>query len=177
MHDIAIALSYLHKLEILHRCLTSNNILIRSGPVAKISDLMMTKYDKINSLGSPSRVHTYNTPSHSAYTAPEVLQDTSKYYKQSDVFSWGVISIHLLSKQKPTPLLQQRLIDTKYVVVPEMERRDHELTRIDPDHPLILLTLYAIKDNYMYRPSANQLCDFIDCIKDTTNLNRKYSVG
>lgn len=69
-------------------------------------------------------------------------------------------SIHMLSKQSPNPLFPW--IDkgeNVYVLVPEVGRRHRDLNRIAPDHPLLKLTLHSIKDNYMYRPTANELCD------------------
>ena len=47
-HDISLALVYLHSNHVIHRDLTGNNVLILTGPRAKITDFGMSKLATVN---------------------------------------------------------------------------------------------------------------------------------
>ena len=52
------------------------------------------------------------------------------------------------------------------VPVPELERRQADINRIAPTHPLLPLALDCIKDKEKQRPSAAQLCQRLAALKE-----------
>ena len=50
--------------------------------------------------------------------------------------------------------------------VPEVERRQNHINKIDPSHPLLQIALDCLKDEDVERPSAQQLCDRVAALKE-----------
>ena len=100
-HDITLALSYLHSNEIIHRDLSSNNVLlIGAGNRAKVTDFGMAKLFNINqSAMTPLTM----CPGTLAYMSPEALDDPPIYTKKLDTFSFGVLDIQIITRQFPDP--------------------------------------------------------------------------
>ncbi len=70
IHDICLALSYLHSNNIIHRDLSSNNILLISDCRAKVTDFGMAK---LRELSPPGTVTT--VPGTEVYMGPETVSD------------------------------------------------------------------------------------------------------
>ena len=71
-HDIALALAFLHDNRILHRDLSSNNVLlIGAGIRAKVTDFGMSKLTELN----PRMTGLTKCPGTPAYMSPEALSD------------------------------------------------------------------------------------------------------
>jgi hypothetical protein len=51
--------------------------------------------------------------------------------------------------------------------VPEIERRQNHISRVDPNHPLLPIALDCLKDADGERPSAQQLCERVAALKET----------
>jgi N-acetylneuraminic acid mutarotase len=51
--------------------------------------------------------------------------------------------------------------------VPEIERRQNHISRVDPNHPLLPIALNCLKDADGERPSAQQLCERVAALKET----------
>ena len=125
-HDVAQALSHLHHHKVLHRDLSSNNVLLIGSHRAKVTDFGMARL-----LGANTRLTQTHCPGTNGYMPPEALEDPPKYSTQLDVFSCGVLMVQLVTRLWPNPgprthvvqvndphfLLQQVL-----AVVPELER-------------------------------------------------------
>ena len=99
LKDVALALSYLHQHDppIIHRDLSANNVLLTRGMTAKISDLGMAKHLFPTSLNQTLT----ETPGNANYMPPETKVANPCYDTKVDVFSYGVLMIHLFTAQWP----------------------------------------------------------------------------
>ena len=75
LHDVALGLNYIHshKPSIIHRDLSSNNVLLASSMKAKISDLGVAKLLNLTPLQISQVVHNTHAPGTAAYMPPEAL--------------------------------------------------------------------------------------------------------
>ena len=166
LHNVAIGLCYLHSQTppIIHRDLSSNNVLLTPNMNAKISDLGVAR---ILSLTPLQFSHMTQTPGTPAYMPPEVMVANPKYDTSIDVFSFGVMIVHVLSGQWPEPQVGPNKIDPeteRLVPVSEAERREIFLDFIGRDHPLMNLIIKCIDNNHKHRPSAS------NAVKQLTEL-------
>lgn len=101
LQDVSKGLYYLHNLTppIMHRDLSSNNILLKSG-VAKISDFIVSKVTLPDCSRSDSTLTRY--PGTIAFMPPET--NTDNYGLPIDIFSFGCIVCHVVSQQYPQPM-------------------------------------------------------------------------
>ena len=157
LYDVAQGLNYLHNQypPIIHRDLTSNNILLTSNMIAKISDLGVAKIvDK-----SPLQVsHMTQTPGTPAYMPPEVMIANPTYDASVDEFSYGILMIHVLSGQWPEPQVEPNRVEgNKLVPVSEADRRRNFIEMIDDSHPLMELLLRCISNNPQLRPHSGEI--------------------
>ena len=170
-HDITLALSFLHSNSIVHRDLSSNNVLLIGNIRAKVTDFGMARLGDLN----PQATHVTFTmcPGTDVYMPPEAVDDKPVYTEKIDCFSSGVIIIQILTQQFPKP--GDRLItvnDPRYpqgalkLRVPEVERRQNHIREIDPNHPLLQIALDCLKDRDIDRPSAQQLFDRVVALKE-----------
>ena len=151
-HDIALALSYLHSRNIIHRDLSSNNVLMLCGQRAKVSDFGMAKlYSKhdINAFCPGTRV----------YMPPEVFT-SHKYTDKVDCFSFGMLVIQVITRSWPSPT-------TNMVPQSEFYRRVNDIAKIPDGHVLRDVARLCLNDCEQYRPSARDLCSIIDILQNT----------
>ena len=182
-HGIALALAYLHSNGIIHRDLSSNNVLlIGPGNRAKVTDFGMSKLADANPRMTPMTM----CPGTLAYMPPEALKDPPVYSKKLDCFSFGVLGVQITTRQFPNPGARFRMIDitdpripsvTVYVPVPEVERRRSHIDLVDPAHPLLPVALDCLKDRDRERPSAQELCNRLAALKDTTQYGESVQQG
>ena len=171
-HDIALALSYLHSNDIIHRDLSSNNVLlIGVGNRAKVTDFGMAKlFDTNRSTMTPQTM----CPGTQAYMSPEALDDPPVYTKKLDTFSFGVLGIQIITRKFPNPDPRTKKVrdprDPKrrlQEVVPEAERRNSHICLINPAHPLLPMATACLSYNEEDRPSAQELCHRLAALKET----------
>ena len=169
-HDIALALAYLHSNGIIHRDLSSNNVLlIGAGNRAKVTDFGMAKlFD-----ASCSTMTKTMCPGTLAYMSPEALDDSPVYTNKLDTFSFGVLGIQIITRQFPDPDPRTKKVqdprDPKrrlQEVVPEIERRKLHIGLIDPTHPLLPMATDSLSYNEEDRPSAQDLCHRLAALKE-----------
>ncbi|XP_064404358.1 uncharacterized protein LOC135349706 [Halichondria panicea] len=174
-HDIAQALAFLHSNGIIHRDLSSNNVLLIAGSRAKVTDFGMSKFRDIN----VTRLATMTTcPGTPAFMSPEALNQPPVYTEKLDNFSFGVLLVQTTTRQfpKPTdpfeniqvpnPRNPGGIVEAK-LPIPELERRQAHMSLIEPTHPLLPIARHCLKDRDVERPSSQQLCQTLDALKRT----------
>ena len=171
LHDIALALAYLHSNDIIHRDLSSNNVLlIGTGNRAKVTDFGMAKLFNINRATMTPLSICPGTP---VYMSPEALDDPPVYTKKLDTFSFGVLGVQIMTRQSPDPGPHTKKVqdpcDPKrrlQEVVPETERRKSHIDLIDPTHPLLPIATNCLSYSQEDRPSAQDLCHRLASLKE-----------
>ena len=164
--DVALGLRYLHTRNppIIHRDLSSNNVLLSKGMRGKIGDLGTAR------LVDPRRQSRMTTaPGTLHFMAPEALEAVTsiRYGKELDVFSFGCVMLHTLSHEWPTP--SQAVIinpDTGLVTGgrTEVERRSQYFERIDRSRSNVLIPLIesCLSNLPKNRPSIVRVCDQLE---------------
>jgi serine/threonine-protein kinase TNNI3K len=74
-HDITLALSFLHSNGIVHRYLSSNNVLLRGNILAKVTDFGMAKLGNVNP--QATRYTFTMCPGTGVYMPPDAVKDVS----------------------------------------------------------------------------------------------------
>ena len=147
--NVAMGLAHLHYNDIAHGDLSSNNVLISGGSVAKIADSGMA--DIFKGTLSIGRKKEFN----SAYVPISPQTPGPKLDFKTDVFSLGVLIVQILTREVPCP-------DGKAAT--EISRRHNHISLISKNHPLLNVLLRCLGDNSKKRPDMLKVC------KDLTNL-------
>ena len=172
-HDIAMALTFLHANGIVHRDLSSNNVLLISNVRAKVTDFGMAKLDGFNP--GASRHSFTMCPGADVYMPPEAVQDQPVYSEKIDCFAFGVIVVQMLTRQFPKPGDRMQRLEVNHprlprgtlmVCIPEVDRRQNHISQVDPNHSLLPISLDCLKDRDVERPSAQQICERIASLKE-----------
>ena len=148
---------YLHgkKPKIIHRDLSANNILLTSDMKAKIADLGLAKI--LNATPAQSRC-----PGTVAYMPPEALVQNPEYCTEIDVFSYGVLAIHILCGKWPHPDEPKRQNnDGTLEACSEYERREKYIDGLGSNHPMIRLIETCLSDNRTKRPNAEAILGYV----------------
>ena len=160
LHDVALGLCYLHcqTSPIIHRDLSSNNVLLTPNMTAKISDLGVARILNLTPLQISRLTQTPGTP---AYMPPEVMLANPNYNTSIDEFSYGILMIHILSGQWPEPQIGPNRTgpNGRLIPVTEAERREVFLRAIGNDHPLMDLILKCINNHPKSRPHATEIAE------------------
>ena len=161
LHDIAKGLQHLHNHKphaIIHRDLTASNVLLHSNGVAKISDFGNSRIVDLH--GTPELL-TRN-PGTADYMPPEAESDS--YNNKLDVFSYGHLAIHIITKERPYPLLSATYGQKgKLLARNEVERRQHYLKEVSAaldqgnQHPLYLIIVKCLENEPESRPSCEEI--------------------
>lgn len=155
--DIAHGLQYLHSQDppIIHRDLTTNNVLLTNDLHAKIADLGMSK------LLTPEVQKLTNVPGNESHMPPEARVADGQHYamlsadkaKKLDVFSFGNVVINLLTGEFPVadPDIGRRRT--------EVQRRKHLLDKIQEskEKDLVHRCLNNVPDR---RPTIDEVVNF-----------------
>ena len=171
-HDVSLALSFLHSNKIIHRDLSSNNVLLRGNILAKVTDFGMARLGDINP--QATRFTSTMCPGTDVYMPPEAVQDKPVYTEKIDCFSFGVIIVQTLTRQFPKPGDRLERVELNHpgirkksvlVEVSEIDRRQNHISQVDPNHSFLPIALDCLKDEGSERPSAHQLCERIADLK------------
>ena len=96
LEDVASGLLYLHKMQppVIHRDLTSKNVLLTSSLVAKITDMGNSRIVDMRP-GQMARTLT-EFPGTLVYMPPEALDDRHRYGPSLDIFSFGHLALYTI---------------------------------------------------------------------------------
>ncbi|KAF9641912.1 kinase-like protein, partial [Thelephora ganbajun] len=129
---IAKGLGYLHSCDVIHGDLKGANILVDATGNPRIVDFGLTAVARdINSYAS-STDGQGNTP---RYTAPEILGNSGRYSKESDVFSFGMVMTEVFTGKVPFNNLAITTVVTSIVLGKRPKR---------PSHPSLTDYLWAL---------------------------------
>ena len=155
--DVAHGLEYLHAIDIIHGNLTATNVLVKEGR-AKICGAMSLQLRTTNAElsrypGAPGSM-------------PRRSFSHSDYDEAIDCFSFGVLGIHVTTRELPKPRTQ--LHDE----CSEVERYEESLHSVPKGHLLLPLILKCLNDEGYQRPSAAKLCEeLLDMINTSDYRN------
>ena len=160
LYDVALGLCYLHSQTppIIHRDLSSNNVLLTPNMAAKISDLGVARILNLTPLQVSRMTQTPGTP---AYMPPEVMVANPKYDTSVDEFSYGIMMIHMFSGRWPEPQVGPNRTepDGRLIPVTEAERREVFLRTIGNDHHLMDLILKCINNHPRARAHTSEIVE------------------
>ena len=168
--DISLGLQFLHGRNIIHRDLSSNNVLLTKHLTAKIADLGVAKV--IDPDGSKS---FSVAPGTQHFLPPDVFSDSDKshYGKPIDVFSLGCIMIHVTTHEWPAPLPA-----TQYnpelrgkVAFSEVDRRKAYLDQIQELPELKVLIENCLDDGPKMRPDITKMVNDLGKLRLTYQKN------
>ena len=159
--EVALGLCYLHEFSppIIHHDLSSNNILLTTSMTAKISDLGVAKILDV-SPGRAARMTHTQAPGTPAFMPPEAMLARPKYTSKVDMFSFGVLVVHILSGEWPMPsegYAEDPNNPNGVVLVTEFERRRESIDRIGEGHPLLGLIEPCLSNVASRRPDAAEV--------------------
>ena len=148
IRDTCYGLEFLHSQNIIHRDLSSNNILLTKHLVAKISDLGMAKV-----IPPGLQKHT-QAPGTVVFMPPEALSVNPQYGKPIDVFSVGCVCVHVISMEWPIP---SDKIGAKNIVLSEIQRRKQYFSTFVKYPSLEQLVKRCLQDEPEQRPVIEEV--------------------
>ena len=168
---VALGLRYLHEHSppIIHRDLSSNNILLTASLSAKISDLGVAKILNLSPSQITQKMFT-KAPGTPCYMSPEALYSKPNYTSKIDSYSFGVLILHVLCGRWPFPTeLYRPDPDDPDTLVPvtEVDRRKEFLQQIGDDHPLSGLVHQCLSNTPRKRPEAVKILQQISTVMST----------
>ena len=173
-HDVTLALSFLHSNGIVHRDLSSNNVLMIGNIRAKVTDFGMARLGDMNPRAT--QLTFTMCPGTDVYMPPEAVKDKPVYSEKIDCFSFGVIAVQTMTRLFPQPGDRRKEVEVAGLGllekrISEQERRQNHISKVDPNHPLKAIALSCLKDKDDERPSAEVICRRIASVK----RSHKYS--
>ena len=154
--DVSHGLQYLHAHNVVHRDLSSNNILLTKFLTAKISDLGVAKF-----ITADDKMSQTANPGTRVFMPPEAVSSSPHYGKPVDVFSLGCVMIHTLTHMYPVPADQviTDSITQEMKALSEVQRRENYFVAIPSSavscRPLIQKCLNNTPGT---RPPVSEIC-------------------
>jgi len=166
LHDISLGIRYLHSFEppIVHRDLSSNNILITKAGIAKVGDLGVAKMIDISCTNNKLT----RAPGTLDFMPPEALLTEPIYDTPLDVFSYGGIMIHCVSGEWPTPkgAVEIDPMTRRVVGYSEQERRRGLIEKMGNIEQLKSLTIRCLDNLPEARPNIVEISEQLAVLKN-----------
>jgi serine/threonine protein kinase len=146
--EIVNGVHFLHSLvpPVIHLDLNDKNVMLTEEGLVKVGDLGQSCLKEGN-----IDYFTTAQPGAIQFMPPEALQEAAHYDEKIDTFSIGVLMLEIATQQSP----QVGLVGIG--AVPEVKRREKDLSVLSKNHPLYSLILNCLKDNPEDRPTAVKL--------------------
>ena len=170
LYDVTRGLNFLHnhKPQILHRDLSSNNVMLtRCQIAAKIGDLGVAKVVRADNRQTKSKLT--KAPGTLHFMPPEALvEDSPVYGTPIDVFSFGGISLHVFSEEWPTPSGPKMIdpVTEELIALSEAKRRQKYLDTMTGKAAVLRpMVERCLSDNPNKRPPIEEVSAFIKPLK------------
>ncbi len=160
MLDIAEGLKFMHGLNppMIHRDLTSSNVLLTDKLQAKITDLGTSKF-----LNSQAIQVLTNVPGNECHMPPEARIPEGQRYTETtantmklDVFSFGNVLINVLTGEFPVTTSDRDVTNRRQT---EVQRRKKLLDKIPASREKDLI-VSCLSNDAKFRPSSDELVSF-----------------
>ena len=162
LQDVSLGIQYLHSKSIVHRDISSNNILLTKHLVAKLSDFGVAK------MIDPKHAITHTqTPGTLIFMPPESTSTKPRYHAPVDVFSFGCVTIHVMTHQWPVPEDQ---VTENLKALSEIERRMKYLQEVANILPLKMLIAGCLKNVPDQRPTISEVVKKLQSIVTRQSL-------
>ena len=154
--DISYGLVYLHDQtpQIVHRDLSTQNVLMTHDGHAKIADLGVAKL--LDPKTQAAIAHTRN-PGNYFYMPPEAQFEHAQCSTKLDIFSFGHLSVYTINQQAPqvfeVPVTSELQVEGRY----QTTKRKRDLETIGHHHCLYPLIMRCLHDDPNQRPATREL--------------------
>jgi serine/threonine protein kinase len=177
LSDTAKGLVYLHnhKPQIIHRDLTTRNILLTLAMQAKITDLgnaLIIDSDTV-------AMTMTQTPGTAVYMPPEAIHAQARYDSTIDMFSYGHLALYTIIQEFPRDLLPATYMEEskrQLCARSEIERRKKYINvlhqKMGKHHPLTHIIERCLDNMSDERPSALQVLENLEEMSKTVKSSR-----
>ena len=162
LRDVAYGLSHLHAKDIIHRDLSAANVLLTDGLRAKIADLGVSRLVPLDAY------YKFTVAPGAQYIMPpEALEENPQYSIKLDIFSYGIMSLHLILQKIPhqtKSTLKPEHVKTRQTEIGCRMSHIQQLERINSG--LEQIVIQSLLDEPESRPTAAKLSgDITECIR------------
>ena len=162
LRDVASGLEYLHQRRhaLVHRDLTSKNVLLNAELTAKIGDFGTGIIIDLDPEATPDTLTTQ--PGTLGYMAPEAMTGHAQYDIKIDIFAFGHLMLFAIL-QTQVPLLPPTYPDEQGSLHPrsEVKRRQKSIDKASESlgkcHPLVVMLKRCLHNLPGQRPSASEI--------------------
>ena len=154
--DVAQGLEYLHSDSIIHSNLTTTNVLVKGGraKIGGVTSLQVNTPEAELSVGSGA-----------AISRPRKSFSRGVYNEDIDCFSFGVLSLHVITREMPQPLT--KILEPEDATISEVARYKQSLEKVYDNHPMRQLIVDCLNDVPFQRPLASELCKQLSEMRKT----------